>query len=168
MRGRGGFGPCGRGRVGPWGWGPLGAGPRRWSCRPGAFDAPFDDRLLVAMFLNFDLPVFSRDGDTGEEVPPPSAPEPEETAETETNIIRIDTRRFRPEDIRVSFAGGLLRVTAERADDSGEQTTLTRSAALRPGSKVTAKLAADGYLYIRAEGPAERTVPVTLDGEGEE
>ncbi|KAF0294546.1 hypothetical protein FJT64_007792 [Amphibalanus amphitrite] len=156
--------------MGPWGWGPFGTGPRRWSSRPGAFDAPFDDRLLVAMLLNFDLPDFSRDGDTGEEVPP-SAPEPEpepETTESETNTIRIDTRRFNPEDIRVSFSEGELRVSAAHTDDSGEQVTLTRSATLRPGSKVTARLAADGFLYIRAEEPTERDVPVQVEEQGQE
>ena len=147
-------------------------GPRRWHCRPGAFDRPFDDTPLVAMFLNFDLPIYSRDGDTGEDVPPatgavPSAPpqqEPEREAEeaAETNTIRIDTRRFSPEDIRVSFSGGQLRVTAVHTDEDGEEVSLNRSAALRAGSKVTARLGADGFLYIRAEEPADRSVPVEL------
>ena len=154
-------------------------GPRRWHSRPGAFDAPFDDALLVAMFLNFDLPVFSRDGDTGEDVPPPppaaadaapSAPaeEPEQPETAETNIIRIDTRRFSPEDIRVSFSEGQLRVTAVHKDENGEEVTLRRSAALRTGSKVTAKLGADGFLYIRAEERATAGVNVEVVEEGEQ
>ena len=127
----------------------------------------------MAIFLNFDLPIYSRDGDTGEDVPPPatgaepSAPsqqEPERAGEeaAETNIVRIDTRRFSPEDIRVSFSGGQLRVTAVHTDENGEEVTLNRSAALRPGSKVTARLGADGFLYIRAEEPADRSVHVEV------
>ena len=127
----------------------------------------------MAMFLNFDLPIYSRDGDTGEDVPPaaaapsaPSAPQEEQTQEqenteaTEANIIRIDTRRFSPDDIRVSFSEGQLRVTAVHTDETGEEVTLRRTAALRPGSKVVAKLGADGFLYIKSEEPAERDVNV--------
>jgi len=169
MRGHGGHGHQGHGSWGPWSWGWARGGPRHWHCRPGAFDTPFDDSPLAGIFINFELPIYTQDGDTGEELPTttePTAPPAEDDQDdvaTDENIIRIDTRQFSPEDIRVSFSGGQLEVVASRQDADGE-VTLRRSCRLRRGSRVTARLRADGYLYIRAEEPREEGVQVEVEG----